>query len=145
MNETELRPYVDPTAAPFTASILEMLNAPFCVANGYRPQVIALDRVVLSKHVGPADRNSNGFAHGGCIYSLMDHAFAILTNLDKHAVGQSSYLNFFRPGRGDELEAEARFINVSKSISTVEVRVTGDGKLLAVGTFNAFNLQEIHK
>jgi acyl-CoA thioesterase len=31
----------------------------------------------------------------------MDHTFAILTNIDGHAVGQNSNINFYRPGRGD--------------------------------------------
>lgn len=146
MDNEQLRPFVAPEAQPYLDSICAMLNAPFCVALGLTPVRIGRDAVVLQMRIRPQDRNSNGFAHGGAIYGLMDHAYAILTNIDGHAVGQSSYESFYRPGRGDLLTAEARFINASKSLYTVEVRVTDEeGKLIASGTFTAFRLQEIRK
>ncbi|MDD2626081.1 MAG: PaaI family thioesterase [Candidatus Methanomethylophilus sp.] len=145
MEKEDLRGIVAADAEPFMDNILPMVNAPYCVACGLRPVSITRDRVVMHKTVLPSDRNSNGFAHGGAIYSLMDHTFAILSNIEGPAVGQSTCVNFYRPGRGNELEAEARFINVSRSIYSIEVRATGDGKLIASGTFNAFRLKEIHK
>jgi len=146
MNDEQLRSFVAPDAQPYLDSICAMLNAPFCVALGLTPVHIGRETVVLQMRIRPQDRNSNGFAHGGVIYSLMDHTYAILTNIDGHAVGQSSYESFYRPGRGNLLTAEARYINVSKSLYTVEVSVTDEGgKLVASGTFTAFRLQEIKK
>ena len=74
----------------------------------------------------------------------MDHCFAILTNIDGHAVAQNNYINYYRPGRGDEIVAEAVFINKSKSLYSVEVRAYDGDKMVAAEVCNAFRLKEVH-
>jgi acyl-CoA thioesterase len=105
---------------------------------------ISLDGVEIRKKVVPSDRNSNGFWHGGIIYGVMDHTFAILTNIEGHAVGQNSNINFYRPGRGDCIVAKAKFINVSRSLYHVYIEAFDGEKLVASGISTAFRLQEVH-
>lgn len=145
MDRETAKRFVSEDAMPYIDSITDMLNAPYFAMNGMEPVAISGDRVRVGMPVRPQDRNSNGFWHGATIYGVMDHCFAILTNEDGHAVGQSSYVNFFRPGRGDRIEAEAEFVNVSRSIYTVRVRAYDGGKVVAESVSNAFRLKEVHE
>ncbi|MBO4502159.1 MAG: PaaI family thioesterase [Candidatus Methanomethylophilus sp.] len=129
---------------PFLENISDMLGAPYFVENGMEAVRISKDCVEVRKTVLPKDRNSNGFWHGGAIYGVMDHTFAILSNIEGHAVGQNSNLNYYRPGRGDVITAKAKFINVSRSLYHVYVEAFDGEKLVASGIFTSFRLQEIH-
>lgn len=124
--------------------ITEMLNAPYFAMNAMEPVSIKKEEVVIRKRMLPNDWNSNGFWHGGAIYGVMDHAFAILTNLDGQAVGQSSNVNYYRPGRGEYITAKARFINVSRSLYHVYVEAFDGEKLVASGISTAFRVKEVH-
>ncbi|AGI48024.1 Uncharacterized protein, possibly involved in aromatic compounds catabolism [Thermoplasmatales archaeon BRNA1] len=117
MDAEEAAKYVSEDARPYMDNIVGMLNAPFFALNGMKPVSISLDRVEISMDVKPRDRNSNGFWHGGTTYGVLDHAFAILTNIRGHAVGQNSNLNFYRPGRGDTVRAVATVVNESGSLA----------------------------
>ncbi len=136
--------YVSGKASEHLDSITEMLNAPYFAMNGMEPVSISMEKVSVKMKVREQDRNSNGFWHGGAIFGIMDHCFAILTNIDGHAVGQNSFINYYRPGRGDEIRAEAEIINKSKSVFSVEVRAYDGEKLVAYEVCNAFRLQEVH-
>lgn len=136
--------YVSEDAMAFIDSITDMLNAPYFAMNGMEPVSISMEKVSVKMRVRPQDRNSNGFWHRGAIFGVMDHYFAILTNIDGHAVAQNNYINYYRPGRGDEIVAEAVFINKSKSLYSVEVRAYDGDKMVAAEVCNAFRLKEVH-
>ena len=136
--------YVSEDAMAFIDSRTDMLNAPYFAMNGMEPVSISMEKVSVKMKVRPQDRNSNGFWHGGAIFGVMDHCFAILTNIDGHAVAQNNYINYYRPGRGDEIVAEAVFINKSKSLYSVEVRAYDGDKMVAAEVCNAFRLKEVH-
>ena len=145
MDAAELESIVSEDCREFLPNILEMVNAPFFVSNGMYPVSISREKVVIEMKCGPGHRNSNGFIHGGAIYGGMDHAYAILTNITGHAVGQSSNLNYFRPARADVLRFVATVENESRSLFYSYVQAFEGEKLLASGIFTAFKLQEVHK
>ena len=123
--------FVADDCLPFMDNISDMLSAPYFVENRMEAVSISRDSVEIRKPVLPQDRNSNGFWHGGTIYGVMDHAFAIISNIEGHAVGQSTNLNYYRPGRGDTITAKARFINTSRSLYYVYVEAFDGEKLVA--------------
>jgi len=116
MDKEELRSVISQDCEEHIDNILGMVNAPFFVSNGMHPVSISVDRVVTEMRCSPEHRNSNSFIHGGAIYGGMDHAYAILCNIRGHAVGQSSDVNYYRPGRADVLRFEATIINESRSL-----------------------------
>ena len=136
--------FVADDCLPFMDNISDMLSAPYFVENRMEAVSISRDSVEIRKPVLPQDRNSNGFWHGGTIFGVMDHAFAIISNIEGHAVGQSTNLNYYRPGRGDTITAKARFINTSRSLYYVYVEAFDGEKLIASGIFTSFRLQEVH-
>ena len=144
MDKSTASAYISEDCMQHIDNIVGMLNAPYFVENGMEPVSISMESVEVKKAVTPKDRNSNGFWHGGAIYGVMDHAFAILSNIEGHAVGQNSNLNYYRPGRGDVITAKAKFINVSRSLYHVYVEAFDGEKLVASGIFTSFRLQEIH-
>lgn len=125
--------------------IREMFEAPYFVENGMEPVSISRNSVVIRKKVGKNDWNSNGFWHGGAIFGVMDHAFAILTNLDGLAVGQSSNVNYYRPGKGELITAKAEFVNRSRSLDHVYIEAFDGDKLVASGISTAFRVDSIHR
>ena len=143
MDRNEAEQYVSEDCRECLDNITDMLNAPYFRDNGMEPVSISREEVVVRKRIVPSDLNSNGFWHGGTIYGVMDHTFAILVNIDGHAVGQSSSINYYRPGRGDTVTAKARFINVSRSLYHVYTEVFDGEKLIASGTCVAFRVQEV--
>ncbi len=125
--------------------IREMLEAPYFAENGMEPVSISKDCVVIRKKVAENDWNSNGFWHGGVIFGVMDHAFAILTNLDGMAVGQNSNINYYRPGKGKYITAKAKFVNRSRSLDHVYIEAFDGERLVASGISTAFRVNEIRK
>ncbi|MCQ2078449.1 MAG: PaaI family thioesterase [archaeon] len=124
-------------------NIVAQLNAPFFVENDMFPIRLGRDCVEIGKKINSRDINGNAFWHGGVIYGVMDHAFALLVNIDGIAVGQGGSINYYRPGRGEVITAKASFINVSKSLYHVNVEAYDGEKMVASGTFVAFRLNEI--
>ena len=126
-------------------NIVEMLNAPYFAENDMEAVSISKECVEVRKKINPRDINSNGFWHGGGIYGVMDHTFAIISNIEGHAVGQNSNVNYYRPGRGDTITTKAKFINVSHSLYHVYVEAFDGEKMVASGIFTSFRLQEVHR
>ena len=126
-------------------NIVEMLNAPYFAENDMEAVSISKEYVEVRKKINPRDINSNGFWHGGAIYGVMDHTFAIISNIEGHAVGQNSNVNYYRPGRGDTITTKAKFINVSRSLYHVYVEAFDGEKMVASGIFTSFRLQEVHR
>ncbi len=145
MNKEEIFAFIPEELSSNLEHIKEMFEAPYFTENGMKPVSISKDCVIIEKKIGKNDWNSNGFWHGGAIFGVMDHAFAILTNLDGVAVGQNSNVNFYRPGKGEIITAKARFVNRSHSLDQVYVEAFDGERLVASGISTAFKVNEIHK
>lgn len=145
MNKKEILGCIPEDLSGNQEHIEEMLEAPYFTENDMEPVSISKDCVIIRKRIGKSDWNSNGFWHGGAIFGIMDHAFAILTNLDGVAVGQNSNVNFYRPGKGETITAKARFVNRSHSLDQVYVEAFDGERLVASGISTAFKVNEIRK
>ncbi len=85
--------------------------------------------------------NNYGAVHGGAIYTMAD---ACMGAASFFALGEDELcktiemkINYFKPAIEGELVCEARVINQSNNLSTVEGEVTNNGRLIAkaLGTF----------
>jgi len=122
----------------FADRVLEVYDAPYARHIGLEIESISSEEVVCTMKLQPFMINSMGRMHGGAIYSLMDHTFAIMSNMEHDGTGQSMEIKYFRPGSSD-LRCVARKINVSRSIGTYDVRAYSDeGKLIASAVCTAF-------
>lgn len=94
--------------------------------------------------VTPLQRNANGFAQGGAIFTLCDFAFAVAANASgTPTVSQTCSISYLRPGAGARLTAIARIVNESRQTCLGEVRVTDErGKLVAVMTATGFHVSQ---
>ncbi|MEM4979638.1 MAG: PaaI family thioesterase [Candidatus Bathyarchaeia archaeon] len=87
--------------------------------------------------------NSQGFAHGGAIFSLADMAFAAASNShNRVAVALSVNVNYRKPVReGMELLAEAFEESLGRSTALYRILVrTKDGELIAACQGLAFRM-----
>lgn len=122
----------------FIDTAVEMYEAPFARFLGIEIESIERDRVECSLDLRPELMNSMGRGHGGAIYSLMDHAFGIASNLTHPCTGQGSSMSFYRPAFG-RIRAVCVPVNRSRSLEIYDVRAYGEnGKLLASATYTAF-------
>jgi acyl-CoA thioesterase len=141
MELEDLRSRMSPDAQQYAERTLDMYNAPFARVLGIEIESIDLDRVVCSLTVRPEQMNSMGRAHGATIYGLIDHTFAIASNLVRDCTGSSTNCIFYRPGSG-KLTAVAVPINRSRSMEMYDIRVTNEeGKLVASSTCTAFAIK----
>ena len=138
MDMETLRGLVDPSMHGWLDNILEMCNAPYAIKNGIELISAGKDRVVMRKKVTPQDLNSNGVVHGAASYGLIDHAFAVICNMDVRTVGLSCNVVYYRPCFGETMEAEAKLMNESKSLMTVEVMLYSEDKMIASATCIGF-------
>lgn len=122
-------------------NIMPMYEAPFARYIGLEIDSISSDRVECSLVLTPELMNSMGRGHGGAIYSLMDHTFAIACNMVHPCTGQSSTISFYRPAEG-RIRAVCVPVNRSRSLEIYDVGAYAEnGKLLASGTFTSFVLR----
>ena len=141
MNIDELRSMMSPDVREYAERIMEMYEAPFARFVGLEISEISRDRVVCYLDLRPELMNSMGRGHGGAIYTLIDHTFAIAANLVHDSTGQNTNVSFYRPAQG-RLTAVAVPINRSRSLEVYDVRVTNDeGKLIASSVCTAFVLR----
>lgn len=133
-----LRGLVDPEMHGCMDNIFEMCNAPYAVENGIELISASKTAVVMKKKVSPGDLNSNGVVHGASSFGLADHAFAVIGNMDMRTVGLSCNIIYHRPCFGDEIIAEAKLINESRSLITVEVALYSEDKIIATATAIGF-------
>ena len=85
--------------------------------------------------------NSMGRVHGGAIYTLIDHTFAIISNMFHDGTGQSTEVKFYRPAK-TRLRCVVRPINISRSLAIYDARVySEEGKLIASSTCTGFIIQ----
>ena len=141
MNIDELRSMMSPDVREYAERIMEMYEAPFARFVGLEISEISRDRVVCYLDLRPELMNSMGRGHGGAVYTLIDHTFAIAANLVYDSTGQNTNVSFYRPAQG-RLTAVAVPINRSRSLEVYDVRVTNDeGKLIASSVCTAFVLR----
>ncbi|MBQ8373903.1 MAG: PaaI family thioesterase [Candidatus Methanomethylophilaceae archaeon] len=141
MNIDELRSMMSPDVREYAERIMEMYEAPFARFVGLEISEITRDRVVCYLDLRPELMNSMGRGHGGAVYTLIDHTFAIAANLVHDSTGQNTNVSFYRPAQG-RLTAVAVPINRSRSLEVYDVRVTNDeGKLVASSVCTAFVLR----
>ena len=141
MNIDELRSMMSPDVREYAERIMEMYEAPFARFVGLEISEISRDRVVCYLDLRPELMNSMGRGHGGAVYTLIDHTFAIAANLVHDSTGQNTNVSFYRPAQG-RLTAVTVPINRSRSLEVYDVRVTNDeGKLIASSVCTAFVLR----
>jgi acyl-CoA thioesterase len=76
-------------------------------------------------------KNPNGVVHGGAIFTLADHAFAIAANAGRtERVAVSVHIQFITPARGD-LTAVAEILGESRRFSTYRVMVYDGDRAVA--------------
>ncbi|MDO5852475.1 MAG: PaaI family thioesterase [Thermoplasmata archaeon] len=128
-------------AKPYIDAIVDMYEAPFARYIGIEIESLEKDRAVCSLELRPELMNSMGRGHGGAVYALIDHTFAIACNMSHPSTGQSNNVVFYRPASG-KLTAVCVPINRSRSLEMYDVRVlNGEGKLVASSTCTAFVLR----
>ena len=141
MNADELRSRMDDDIVQYSDNVLDMYNAPFARMMGIEIVSLSEDEAVCEMELRPDQMNSMGRGHGGSIFALVDHTFAILCNLKHPCTGQNTTINFYRPAQG-RLRAVARPVNRSRSLEVYEVRVySEEGKLVASAMNTAFVLK----
>ncbi|MDY0293838.1 MAG: PaaI family thioesterase [Candidatus Methanomethylophilaceae archaeon] len=132
MEEEEILGRVDPGLLRYRDIILELYGAPFARANGIEIESITKEHVRLSMEMRPDHLNSNGVGHGGAVFALVDHAFGFAGNVcGCRSVGYSCNIVYHRPAVSDRLVCESSIINESRSFNVFDIRVYGDGKLVA--------------
>ncbi|MCL1979195.1 MAG: PaaI family thioesterase [Methanomassiliicoccaceae archaeon] len=138
MDMETLRGLVDPEMHEHLDNLYEMCNAPYAVEHGIELISASKKMVVMKKKVFPGDLNSNGVVHGAASFGLVDHTFAVICNMDVRTVGLSCNIVYHRPCFGDVMEAEAKLVNESNSLMTVDVALRSEGKLIATATAIGF-------
>ncbi len=84
-------------------------------------------------------KNPNDVIHGGAIFTLADHAFAIAANAGSaHRVAVSAHIQYLAPAYND-LEAVAEHVGGSGKYSAYRVRVYEGRRLVA--TFDGTAIQ----
>jgi acyl-CoA thioesterase len=140
MDREQLLPRMSEDTKQYADRVLEVFDAPFAREMGVEIESVKADEVVCTMKLKPFMINSMGRAHGGVLYALMDHTFAIISNMTRDATGQSMEVKYYRPGTTD-LRCVAVPINTSRSLGIYDVRVySTEGKLLASSTCTAFVL-----
>jgi acyl-CoA thioesterase len=78
-------------------------------------------------------RNGFGSPHGGAIFALADQAFGLAANLDGLAeVALCAQISFLAVARGGRLEAVARRVDETGSLSVYEVSVFDGDRFVAL-------------
>ena len=89
-------------------------------------------RVTLRMRVADWMVNQHGIAHGGCLFTLADAAFAYACNTEASAVAQHAQISFLRPVEpGEELTAEAVQRSRSGRVGIYDVTVRTAGTVVA--------------
>ena len=141
MDKDDLLPKMSEDTREYADRVISMYNAPFAREMGIEIVSVERDRVECSMAIRPEHLNSMGRGHGAAIYALIDHTFAIATNLMHDATGQSSTVSFYRPASGT-IRAICTPINRSRSLEMYDVRVLSEeDKLVASSVCTAFVLR----
>jgi len=143
MELDELLPLMSEDTKQYADRVLEVYSAPFAEHMGLKIESISSEEVVCTMDVQPFMINSMGRMHGGAIYTLIDHTFAIISNMYHDGTGQSTEVKFYRPANS-KLRCVARPINLSRSLGIYDIRVySEEGKLVASSTCTGFVLRKV--
>ena len=143
MEKSDLLPRMSDDTKQYADRVLDVFSAPFAQHMGLGIESISKDEVICTMDIQPFMLNSMGRVHGAVIYTLMDHTFAIISNMLHDGTGQSTEVKFYRPANSS-LRCVARPINISRSLAIYDVRVYSDeGKLIASSTCTGFIIQKI--
>jgi acyl-CoA thioesterase len=138
MDKSELLQRMSDDTKQYADRVLEVFNAPFAREMGLEIESVSMDEVVCTMRIKPFMINSVGRVHGGAIYTLVDHTFAIISNMVNDGTGQNVDIKYYRPAMGD-LRCVAKPINLSRSLTVYDVRVySEEGKLIASSTCTGF-------
>ena len=99
-------------------------------------------RALIGLTAGPDHLNALGRVHGTTYYALVDQAVAVAANtLAGTALVVECKVNFLGKAQaGERLKAQARALNLGRTLGLWEARVTGPGdRLLAVGQAMTFH------
>ncbi len=141
MDADGLRSRMSPDTVQYADRVMDMYGAPFARWLGIEIESVSADSVVCSLELKPEHMNSMGRGHGAAIYGLIDHTFAIMTNMAHDATGQNTDVSYYRPAQG-RITATAVPINRSRSLEVYDVRVTSEeGKLIASAVCTSFVLR----
>ena len=138
MEEAELRSVMSDDVCDLYETVKKFDTSPFAVANGIKITKVSKDEVKLSMEMLPGHYNTNGVAHGGAVFAIIDQVFAIASNLFEPAVGQNTFVTYHRPAVGKSLEAVSKNISDTRSLSVFEIKVYSAGKHIATGMCTAF-------
>lgn len=138
MDREEILSILAPEVKQHIDRVEEMYNAPFARMMGIELVSVSKDEVVCTMELKPEHMNSHGIGHGAAVYSLIDHAFAFATNIEKDATGINCDIRYHRPAKG-KLTARTRAVNRSRSLDIFEINVYNEeGKLVASSTCTSF-------
>ncbi len=138
MNMDELMARMSEDTRCHADRVMDMYGAPFARHMGVEIVRIEADRVECSLELRPEHLNSMGRGHGAAVYALIDHTFAIATNMVHDATGQSTTVTFYRPASG-MLRAVCVPVNRSRTLEMYDVRVySQEGKLIASAVCTSF-------
>ena len=138
MDDSELRSVMSEDVQGLFDTVKKFDDSPFARANGIRIDSVTRDEIRLSMDMLPGHYNTNGVAHGGAVFAIIDQTFAIASNLFEPAVGQNTFVTYHRPAVGKSLEAVSRMVSSTRSLSVFEIMVYSGGKHIATGMCTAF-------
>jgi len=138
MDKEQLLPLMSEDTKQYADRVLDVFDAPMAQHMGITIESISKEEVVCTMDIQPFMINSMGRVHGGAIYVLMDHTFAILSNMTNDGTGQSMEVKYYRPANS-RLRCVVHPINLSRSLGIYEARVySEEGKLIASSTCTGF-------
>jgi len=138
MDRDEILARMSDDTKQYIDRVVDVFSAPFAQQMGLEIESIKEGEVICTMDVKPFMINSMGRMHGGAIYTLIDHTFAIIANMKVDGTGQSMEVKYYRPANG-KLRCIAVPINISRSLGIYDVRVySEEGKLIASSTCTAF-------
>lgn len=142
MNRQEVLERMSEDTRPHIDAVMDMYEAPYARFIGIEIGSIESDRVECTLDMRPELLNSMGRGHGGAVYALIDHTFAIACNIVHPCTGQSTTISFYRPASG-RLRAVCVPVNRSRSLEIYDVKAySEEGKLVASATCTAFVMGE---
>ena len=100
MDRDEILARMSEDTKQYIDSVIDMYNAPFTRFIGLEIESIEKDRVECSLELRPELMNSMGRGHGGAVYGLIDHTFAIACNMVHPCTGQNSHTYAHTARRG---------------------------------------------
>ena len=143
MEKEDLLARMSEDTKQYADRIMDLYKAPFARHMGIEIESVSMDETVCTMDIQDFMINSMGRVHGGVIYALLDHTFAIISNMTHDGTGQSMEVKYYRPANS-KLRCVAKPLNISRSLAVYEVKAySEEGKLIASANCTAFILKKI--